>query len=127
MGTPLFCLLKDIMPLCISVTCTYCFLFLESTSTLPHLKKKFKCHLLYEAISYSSSRYKQMDHALVIFVFLEHFAVSSMVLASIRSRVFLKIYKMGVPVVAHWLANPTSIHEGSIPGLHQWVKDLVLQ
>ena len=34
----------------------------------------------------------------------------------------------GVPVVAQWLMNPTRNHEvvGSIPGLTQWVKDLVL-
>ena len=35
---------------------------------------------------------------------------------------------LGVPFVAQWLTNSTRIHEvvGLIPGLAQWVKDLVL-
>ena len=38
------------------------------------------------------------------------------------------MYLLGVPVVAQQVRNSTSIHEdvGLIPGLAQWVKDLVL-
>ena len=37
----------------------------------------------------------------------------------------LKIYTLGIPVVAQWVKNPTSIHEdaGLFPGLAQCVKD----
>ena len=39
-----------------------------------------------------------------------------------------KIMYIGVPIEAQWLTNRVSMDEdsGSIPGLTQWVKDLVL-
>jgi len=48
--------------------------------------------------------------------------------AYIRTKISLKKIHAGVPNVAQWLTNPTSIREGvgSIPGLAQWVKDLAL-
>ena len=40
----------------------------------------------------------------------------------------LKLKCFGVPVVAPWVKNPTSIHEdvGLILGLNQWVEELAL-
>ena len=40
----------------------------------------------------------------------------------------LRIFTLGVPIVAQWLTNPTRNHDvvGSIPDLAQWVKDLAL-
>ena len=53
---------------------------------------------------------------------------TGVVLGMGKSRETLRSRQGGVPVVAQWLMNPTRSHEvvGSIPGLVQGVKDLVL-
>ena len=49
-------------------------------------------------------------------------------MVSTKNSKVLKKLPIGVPVVAQQETNLTSIHEdaGLIPGLTQWVKDLVL-
>ena len=46
----------------------------------------------------------------------------------IQIRIEIVKLSLGVPVMAQWLMNPTRNHGvvSSIPGLTQWVKDLVL-
>ena len=46
----------------------------------------------------------------------------------IHSMDYIGFKIIGVPVVVQWLTNPTRNHEvaGSVPGLVQWVRDLVL-
>ena len=41
----------------------------------------------------------------------------------------MKELRYGIPIVAQWVKNPTSIHEdvGLIPGLAQRIKDLVFK
>ena len=43
-------------------------------------------------------------------------------------KVGMKVNIYGLPIVAHWLTNPTRNHKVAslIPGLAQWVKDPVL-
>ena len=42
--------------------------------------------------------------------------------------IIIKMEKVGVPIMAQWLTNPTRNHEvvGLIPGLAQGVKDLMM-
>ena len=63
-----------------------------------------------------------MDFGLCLYVGEEN---TDMYFARIKP---LNYITMGLPIVAQWLMNLTRNHEveGSIPGLAQWVKDLVL-
>ena len=41
---------------------------------------------------------------------------------------YFKVYSFGVPVMARWFTNPTTIYEDEslIPGFAHWVKDPAL-
>ena len=56
-----------------------------------------------------------------------YFAVQQKLIKHCKSTVFQPNFfkkRLGVPVVAQWLTNPTRSHEvaGSVPALAQWVK-----
>ena len=53
------------------------------------------------------------------------FLLQTQILDAVR---IFKTTDLGVPVVAQWVKNPTSIRKdaGLIPGLAQWVKDPAL-
>ena len=55
--------------------------------------------------------------------------IHSPLLSDLTLNSHLKIVTtLGVPIVAHWVENPTVIHENSglILGLTLWIKELVL-
>ena len=68
---------------------------------------------------------------------INYFATQFLIYASTKIRLAfnrfinrerIKKERIGIPVVGQWLTNPTRNHEvlGSVSGLAQWVKDLVL-
>ena len=68
--------------------------------------------------------YKINIHKSVVFLYTNNEILER----NTKIQYILKLYPMGVPIVVQWLKNPTRNHEvvGSIPGLAQWVKDLVM-
>ena len=46
----------------------------------------------------------------------------------VNTKRYTKLLIIGVPIVAQWVKNPTSVHEdaGLIAGFTQWVKEMQL-
>ena len=95
------------------------------------IKTKNHAIKLYMKSIVSDNLYRKQELR-YIYVSLIHFAISLKLIQQCKlTKVqynFLKKEKLGVPIVAQWLTNPTRNYEvaGSIPSLAWWVKDPAL-
>ena len=99
-----------------------------TASSSPSLMSLLEVHLLREAFLtfLDKTETPGPTSSIAILLTLPHPQCLGQGLA--RGKWSINTAEWGVPVVAQWLMNPTKNHEvvGSVPGLVQWVKDLVL-